>query len=109
MVCPTGLLHAHDVNVCLLAVPLLQARWLSEKFLEADNAAMLDGAFRSQPSGLKNLQGTMPDEALAWYRAALCQPGAATGMLNWYRAFMEFVTVSDPADPAWRWVEVNFG
>jgi hypothetical protein len=83
---------------------LLQARWLAEKVISADNAALLDGMFRSQPAGLKNLQGTMPDEALAWYRAALCQPGAPTGMLNWYRALMEFVTVSDPQDPAWRWV-----
>ncbi|WIA08213.1 hypothetical protein OEZ85_007662 [Tetradesmus obliquus] len=84
-----------------LYILLFQARWLAEKYISADNAAMLDGAFRSSPAGLKNLQGTMPDEALAWYRAALCQPGAATGMLNWYRALMEFTTLSDPADPAW--------
>ncbi|KAF6258120.1 alpha/beta-hydrolase [Scenedesmus sp. NREL 46B-D3] len=84
-----------------LYILLFQARWLAEKVISADNAAALDGMFRSEPAGLKNLQGTMPDEALAWYRAAMCQPGAATGTLNWYRAFMEFVTLSDPQDPAW--------
>lgn len=30
--------------------------------------------------------GTFTEEELAHYRAAWSQPGAATGMLNWYRA-----------------------
>lgn len=34
-------------------------------------------------------QGTFPEEDLAAYRAAWSQPGAITGMLNWYRAIWQ--------------------
>ena len=70
---------------------ILRLPWLSEMGLKLGNFAGLARAFRSS---------TRPDafagETLDLYRAAWRQPGALTGMLNWYRALY----VDEPATPA---------
>ena len=50
----------------------------SESFLEADDYAFLKGAFG----------GSVSDDDLVHYVTAWSQPGALTGMVNWYRANM---------------------
>lgn len=69
--------------------------------MAGDNAAALDGAFRSPKSGCRN-PSAMTAADTDWFRAAACHPGAATAMLNYYRALVKFTTVSDRDDPAWR-------
>jgi len=58
-----------------------QLPWLPEALLRANDFRRLAHALvaSSRP-------GTFPDGDLAVYRAAWSQPGALTGMLNWYRA-----------------------
>ena len=72
-------------------VQILRLPWLSEMGLKLGNFSGLARAFRSS---------TRPDafagETLDAYRAAWRQPGALTGMLNWYRALY----VDEPATPA---------
>lgn len=48
------------------------------------------GKFSRTAASLKNSSrpGTFTDEDLAKYRAAWGEPGAVTGMINWYRALM---------------------
>ena len=58
-----------------------QLPWLPEALLRAND-------FRGLADALANTsrQGAFTPEDLAAYRAAWAQPGALTGMLNWYRA-----------------------
>ena len=62
-----------------------QLPWLPERLLEAANFAPLVQALRrtSRP-------GTFSTEHLRRYREAWRQPGALTGMINWYRAMRHF-------------------
>lgn len=53
---------------------------LPERFLARDGFASLARAVRG------GRRGTCTDEDLAVYREAWAQPGALTGMVNWYRA-----------------------
>ena len=53
---------------------------LPERFLARDGFANLARAVRG------GRRGTCTDDDLALYREAWAQPGALTGMLNWYRA-----------------------
>ena len=72
-------------------VQILRLPWLSEMGLKLGNFAGLARAFRSaaRPEAFAG-------ETLDVYRAAWRQPGALTGMLNWYRALY----VDEPATPA---------
>jgi len=58
-----------------------QLPWLPERLLRADDFRLLQKALleSSRP-------GTFTPGDLAAYRSAWAQPGALTGMLNWYRA-----------------------
>ncbi|KAF8071236.1 ceeh-2 [Scenedesmus sp. PABB004] len=83
-------------------VLLFQARGLAELFLTADNGAVLVPAFLGgPPAGLVN-RGATTEPDVAWFRAALCAPGGARAMLNYYRALLELVTVGDADGPTWR-------
>lgn len=53
-----------------------------------------------EPAGVRN-KSSMSQADIDWFRSAMCQPGAPTATLNYYRALMEWVTISDPKDPAW--------
>eukprot|EP00775_Hariotina_reticulata_P004209 gene4209-4458_t len=105
-----------------------QARGLAELFVSADDAAVMNEIFRGPKSGVKN-KAALSEADVAWFRSAMCQPGAASGGsafgeldmrglprdlhfvviaddlqeggLNYYRALMEFATISDPDDPVW--------
>jgi pimeloyl-ACP methyl ester carboxylesterase len=55
---------------------------LPEWLLRRKGAALIDEAFR----GMAIDKSRFPDEALAVYKRNVLQPGAATAMLNWYRA-----------------------
>lgn len=57
--------------------------------------------FTSPPNGLVNAAAWGPHDS-AWFRAAMCQPGAATAALNYYRALWRFMTGSDKRDPVWQ-------
>jgi pimeloyl-ACP methyl ester carboxylesterase len=59
----------------------LQIPWLPETIFRARN-------FKFGTSALlrSSRPGTFSEEDLAQYRAAWAQPGALTGMINWYRA-----------------------
>lgn len=59
-----------------------QLPWLPEWLLRRKGAALIDEAFR----GMAIDKSRFPDEVLAVYRRNVLQPGAATAMLNWYRA-----------------------
>lgn len=61
---------------------LFQLPWLPEWFFRRNGAAAIDRAFR----GMAIDKGRFPDEVLAVFRENVLQPGAATAMLNWYRA-----------------------
>ncbi|MCB0069169.1 MAG: alpha/beta hydrolase, partial [Caldilineaceae bacterium] len=58
-----------------------QLPWLPEKSLS-------DNGYTNAIRGLKgsSRRGTFSDQDIAAYRQAWSQPGALTGMLNWYRA-----------------------
>jgi pimeloyl-ACP methyl ester carboxylesterase len=72
-------------------VQILRAPWLSEMMLKVGNYAGLARAFRSATR-----PDAFPPEILDRYREAWRQPGALTGMLNWYRALF----VAEPPRPA---------
>jgi pimeloyl-ACP methyl ester carboxylesterase len=59
-----------------------QLPWLPEWLMRRNGAALIDEAFR----GMAIDKSRFPDDALAVYRRNVLQPGAATAMLNWYRA-----------------------
>jgi pimeloyl-ACP methyl ester carboxylesterase len=59
-----------------------QLPWLPEWILRRKNAALIEQAFR----GMAVDKSRFPDDVLAVYRQNVLQPGAATAMLNWYRA-----------------------
>jgi pimeloyl-ACP methyl ester carboxylesterase len=61
---------------------LFQLPWLPEWLLRRNGAALIDEAFR----GMAIDKSRFPDEVLAVFRENVLQPGAATAMLNWYRA-----------------------
>lgn len=62
-----------------------QVPWLPEAFLSAFN-------FRAAARSLQESSrpGAFSAEDLAQYRAAWSQPGALTGMINWYRAAVRY-------------------
>jgi epoxide hydrolase 4 len=64
-----------------------QLPYLPEAFLSASN-------FRRSVASLagSSRRGTFSDDDLAQYRAAWSQPGALTGMINWYRAAFRYRT-----------------
>ena len=72
-------------------VQILRAPWLSEMTLKIGNYSALARAFRTSTR-----RDAFPPEALEIYREAWRQPGAVTGMLNWYRALY----VAEPPTPA---------
>lgn len=72
-------------------VQILRMPWLSEMSLKLGNFAGLARAFRTSTRP----EAFLP-ETLDAYRAAWRQPGALTGMLNWYRALF----LDQPATPA---------
>jgi pimeloyl-ACP methyl ester carboxylesterase len=59
-----------------------QVPWLPERILTANDAAAVRRAFRSMAVD----KARFPDEVLDVYAAAAQAPGAATAMINWYRA-----------------------
>ncbi|GBF91592.1 epoxide hydrolase [Raphidocelis subcapitata] len=73
---------------------LFQAPALPEAMLTADGAAMMDASFVDGPFALQN-PGAMTKEDVDWYKAAVLKPGAATAMLNYYRAFMRTLTLAN--------------
>ncbi len=58
-------------------VALFQLPWLPERMLTANGGAAVRRMFRGV---------ALPPDVLATYTAQATQPGAATAMLNWYRA-----------------------
>ncbi|MCH7951575.1 alpha/beta hydrolase [Patescibacteria group bacterium] len=62
-------------------IAFFQTPWLPEALLWAGDFAVMKSAL--QRSGLRH---TFSAEELAVYQQAWAQPGALTGMLNWYRA-----------------------
>ena len=62
-------------------VRILALPWLPEISLKLGNFALLERALRSTTR-----PEAFPPEALDAYRESWRQPGALTGMLNWYRA-----------------------
>ena len=62
-----------------------QLPWLPEALFSASNFATGERALvcSSRP-------GTFSAEDLAQYRSAWSQPGALTGMINWYRALFRY-------------------
>ncbi|KAI8466905.1 MAG: alpha/beta hydrolase fold protein [Monoraphidium minutum] len=87
-----------------------QAPWLPEASLTVDGAASMDGLFLRQPAGVVN-SGAMTEGDVAWYKDAMLKPGAATAMLNYYRAFMRTVTLGDQPgdDDVWRALRARLG
>jgi hypothetical protein len=77
-----------------------QAPLIPELQLTANDAEALGPVFTQQPAGVRNA-GALREQDVDWFRAAFCQPGAATATLNYYRAFIRFQTVSDKDDPIW--------
>ena len=71
-------------------VQILRLPWLSEMTLKLGDFAGLARAFRSAAR-----RDAFSPETLDVYRAAWRQPGAVTGMLNWYRALY----LDEPALP----------
>jgi pimeloyl-ACP methyl ester carboxylesterase len=61
---------------------LFQLPWLPEWLLRRKGAALIEQAFR----GMAIDKSRFPDEVLAVFEENVRQPGAATAMLNWYRA-----------------------
>jgi pimeloyl-ACP methyl ester carboxylesterase len=59
-----------------------QLPWLPEWLMRRNGAALIDDAFR----GMAIDKSRFPDDVLAVFRQNVLQPGAATAMLNWYRA-----------------------
>ncbi len=59
-----------------------QLPWLPERFLLANDAAGIRRAFR----GMAIDKSRFPDAVLDVYARAAQRPGAATAMINWYRA-----------------------
>ena len=72
-------------------VQILRLPWLSEMTLKIGNFAALARAFRTATR-----PEAFPPETIDVYREAWRQPGAVTGMLNWYRALY----VAEPLTPA---------
>lgn len=64
------------------------------------NGSLLRMAFMGQPMGIQN-SGAFTEQDLDWLRQAWCQPGAATGALNYYRALVWWQLFADRDDPAW--------
>jgi epoxide hydrolase 4 len=62
---------------------VFQIPWLPEQMMLANNAASVDILRRTSNPG------SFRDIDLAAYREAWQQPGAATAMFNWYRAFVQ--------------------
>jgi pimeloyl-ACP methyl ester carboxylesterase len=63
-------------------ISFFQVPWLPDRLLAAGNGALLPRIMRRDASH----HGALPDDVLAIYRANVSAPGAATAMLNWYRA-----------------------
>ena len=62
----------------------------------------MDSMFKAgSPFAVKN-PGIMTDDDVAWFRAAITKPGAATATLNYYRALVDFTTNSKGDEPAWK-------
>jgi pimeloyl-ACP methyl ester carboxylesterase len=59
-----------------------QLPWLPEWFMRRKGAALIDEAFR----GMAIDKSRFSDDVLAVFRQNVLAPGAATAMLNWYRA-----------------------
>jgi pimeloyl-ACP methyl ester carboxylesterase len=59
-----------------------QLPWLPEWLLRRKGAALIVDAFR----GMAIDKSRFPDDVLDVYKRNVLQPGAATAMLNWYRA-----------------------
>ena len=72
-------------------VQILRLPWLSEMTLKIGNYSGLARAFRTATR-----RDAFTPEILDRYREAWRQPGAITGMLNWYRALF----VAEPPKPA---------
>jgi pimeloyl-ACP methyl ester carboxylesterase len=72
-------------------VQILRLPWLSEMGLRVGNFSGLARAFRSSAR-----PDAFAGETLERYRDAWRQPGALTGMLNWYRAMF----LDEPVTPA---------
>ncbi len=65
-------------------IAFFQIPWLPDFLLRAGHGAAVERMFH----GSLRRPGAIPDDVMAIYRDNVCQPGAATAMLNWYRAFV---------------------
>ncbi|HEY8383307.1 MAG TPA: alpha/beta hydrolase [Microvirga sp.] len=76
-------------------IGFFQIPWLPERMLARDGFSALRRSLRGS-----SRRGTFSDEDLRAYDAAWAQPGALTGMLNWYRALRHRPSLPDPrVDP----------
>ncbi|MBW2459335.1 MAG: alpha/beta fold hydrolase [Deltaproteobacteria bacterium] len=71
-----------------------QLPWLPEWFATKNDSENLVRALRAT-----SRRGTFSDADLEIYRAAWAQPGAITGMINWYRAAVRMVSSPLPDHP----------
>jgi len=62
-------------------IAFVQLPWLPERLATLKQGKLMEKALRAT-----SRPGTFSDEDLDHYRQAWSQPGALTGMLNWYRA-----------------------
>jgi pimeloyl-ACP methyl ester carboxylesterase len=65
-------------------IAFFQIPWLPDFLLRAGHGAAVERMFR----GSLRDPGAISDDVLVIYRNNVSQPGAATAMLNWYRAFV---------------------
>jgi len=74
--------HNHTQQKRSLYILFFQLPWLPEFLMRRKGAEMVGKAFRSMAID----KSRFPDEVLDVYRKNALLPGAATAMLNWYRA-----------------------
>ncbi|KAG1653524.1 hypothetical protein FOA52_006078 [Chlamydomonas sp. UWO 241] len=76
-----------------------QAPWLPEQWLLANDANVVAGSLKYSPMGVAN-KDMMSDDDLEHFKQAAQRPGAATAMINYYRALLRNATVA-PIPSVW--------
>lgn len=71
---------------------LFQAPWLPEALLTSNDCEAIDAMFRQPPTGTRRPDAVSLEE-VERYKQAFQRPGTATAALNYYRAFVDEVTL----------------
>jgi hypothetical protein len=80
----------------------LQAVGLAEKLLTNNNGAIMEAMFKAGSEFAMKNPGVISNDEVAWFKAAITKPGAATATLNYYRAFLDFNVNSKGDEPVWK-------